>query len=142
LYQDSLAIFKEIGNQWGVIAARTKLGYVVAELGETEAAREYFSDSLQLALDIQAMPGMMDALVGLASLLINSGDAGREQALEILALVLSHPASSRDNQDRSARLLAELEPQLPAETVKAVRTRERTKTLEIVVKEVLGEGKG
>jgi hypothetical protein len=92
-----------------------------------------------MALDIQARQDIVDALVGLASLLINSGEAGREHALEILALALNHPASSRENQDRAARLLAELQPQLPAEAVKAVRTRERANTLEMLVKAALGE---
>jgi hypothetical protein len=70
------------------------------------------------------------------------GDAEREQALEILALALSHPASSRDNQDRAARLLAEVEHQLPPGLVKEVQSRERVGTLEAVVRRVLGEGKG
>ncbi|MBE7555297.1 MAG: tetratricopeptide repeat protein [Anaerolineales bacterium] len=138
LYQESLSIFKEIGNQWGAISARTKLGYVTS-LDDIQTARDYFSEALKVALNIQAIPGALDALVGLASLLIKTGGAEREQALEILALALSHPASSRDNQDRAARLLAEVEPQFSAATVKAVRTRGQVNTLETVVRAVLSK---
>lgn len=143
LYQESLTIFKEIGNQWGTITARTKLGYVVYELGESELAGEYFRESLKLAMNIQALPGAIDALVGLASLLLKADKMEQgEQALEILTLALNHPASSRDNQDRAARLLAEVEPQLPTETVKTFRPRKQAKTLEFVVKKILGDGRG
>lgn len=138
LYKESLSIFKEIGNQWGAISARTKLGYVTS-LDDIQTARDYFSEALKMALNIQAIPGALDALVGLASLLVKAGGAEREQALEILALALSHPASSRDNQDRAARLLAEVEPQLSAGTVKAVRTRGQINTLETVVGAVLSK---
>ncbi|GIK38497.1 MAG: transcriptional activator [Chloroflexota bacterium] len=139
LYEESLSIFKEIGNQWGAISARTKLGYVASQLDDVQTARDYFGEALQMALNIQAIPGALDALVGLASLLIKAGGAEREQALEILALALSHPASSRDNQDRAARLLAGVEPQFPTGTIKAVRARGQVNTLETVVKAVLSK---
>jgi tetratricopeptide (TPR) repeat protein len=140
LYEESLAIFKEIGNQWGVISAQTKLGAVAGKLGDSLTARTYLKEALKLALNIHAIPLVMDALVGWAALLIKGGQT--EQALEILTLTLSHSASSRENQDRAARLLAELEPQLPKEAGKVKQTRDRTSTLEMMVKRVLGEGKG
>jgi hypothetical protein len=112
---------------------------VTSHLDDAQTARDYFSEALQMALNIQALPGALDALVGLASLLIKTGDAEREQALEILALALSHPASSRDNQDRAARLLAELEPLLPASAVKTLPIRNQANALEILVKRVLAE---
>jgi len=139
LYEESLAIFKEIGNQWGVISAKIKLGIITDKLGETPAARVYLNQALKLALDIQAIPLVMDTLVGWAALLVKGGQV--EQALEILALTLSHPASSRENQDRAARLLAELEPQLPKEAGQTKQTRDRTRTLEMMVKKILREGK-
>ncbi|HXV43248.1 MAG TPA: hypothetical protein VEC96_09310, partial [Anaerolineae bacterium] len=127
--------------QWGSVFSRTKLGYVACELGDYQAAGDYFGESLKMALDIQAMPSVIDALVGLASLLIKTGNTEQEQALEILALALSHPASSRDNQDRAAVLLAELESQLPAGMVKAMQTRGQTRTLEMMAQEILGKGR-
>jgi tetratricopeptide (TPR) repeat protein len=142
LYQESSAIFKEIGNQWGSVFSSAKLGYVTCELGDYQAAGDYFGQSLKMALDIQAMPSVMDALVGLASLLIKTGDAEQEQVLEILALALSHPASSRDIQDRAARLLAELQPRLPAGVAKAIQTRGQGSTLEAIAQKMLAEGRG
>jgi hypothetical protein len=56
-------------------------------------------------------------------------------------LALSHPASSRDNQDRAAHLLAELEPQLPVGMVKAIQIRGQARTLEMVAQEILGKGR-
>lgn len=141
LYQESLSIFKEIGNQWGAISARTKLGYVTSQLADTQTARDYFNEALKMAMNIQAIPGALDALVGLASLLIKAGDAEREQVLEILALALGHPASSRDNQDRATRLLTELETQLSTETKKGLRIKSQIPSLEKIVKNLLAEGR-
>lgn len=139
LYTESLAIFKEIGNQWGIISAWIKLGLAAGKLDEPVTARAYLSEALKLAQDSQAIPLVMDALVGWAALLVKEGQ--NEQALEILALTLSHPASSRDNQDRAARLVAELEPRLSAEAVKGRRPRSRTDTLEIITRKLLTEAR-
>jgi hypothetical protein len=77
----------------------------------------------------------LDILVGLAALLIKAGEWG--QALKLLRVGLSHPASSRDNQDRAARLLAELEPQLPAGLAAKIETGDPAAALEMMVQEIL-----
>jgi predicted ATPase/DNA-binding SARP family transcriptional activator len=135
LYQESLAIFREIGAQWGSISAQTKLGNVAGELGEVEAARAAFRQALRLALSLKAVPAVLDILVGLAALLIKAGEWS--QALKLLRVGLSHPASSRDNQDRAARLLAELEPQLPAGLAAKIETGDPAAALETMVQEIL-----
>jgi tetratricopeptide (TPR) repeat protein len=137
LYQESRSIFKEIGNQWGLITASTRLGYVTNHLGDTETARDYFYSALKMSIAIQAVPGALDALLGLASLWIKTGQGSQAEAMEILALALSHPASSRDHQNKAARLLADLQPY--SGTAQAVRTGEQVETLEIVAKRILGE---
>jgi hypothetical protein len=61
----------------------------------------------------------------------------KEQAVEWLALVLSHPASRQDTKDRAARLLAELESQLLSQVSAAARARGQTRSLEAVAAEIL-----
>lgn len=133
LFQESLTIFKEIGNQWGVISTQIKLGYVAEMLEENAVAKGYFKDALALALEIQAVPLLLDALAGLALLMITEGNSDQEFVLELLALILNHPASSQDTRDRAARLLAELEPQLPVQA----QLGQPAKTLEALVVKLL-----
>jgi hypothetical protein len=58
-------------------------------------------------------------------------------ALELLLVVLNHPASFQKTKNRASDLRAELEAQLTSRQVEAVRERAQTKTLETVVEEVL-----
>ncbi|MCB0210432.1 MAG: tetratricopeptide repeat protein [Anaerolineae bacterium] len=134
LYQESLAIFEEIGNQWGIISTRNKLGYVSNELDEIEAAADHFAVALTLAESIQAVPAMLDAVVGMVALHIKRGDFAWPPILEGLALALNHPVSSRSNQDRAARLLAELEPLLPNDTVSNLHAMSKSRTIEDIVR--------
>jgi hypothetical protein len=90
---------------------------------------------LRLALSLKIVPAVLDILVGLAALLIKAGEWS--QALKLLRVGLSHPASSRDNQDRAARLLAELEPQLPAGLAAKIETGDPATALETMVQEIL-----
>ncbi len=139
LYQESLTIFREIGNQAGLIMAQTKLGHVARALRQDSAAQGYFAEALKMAAAIQAVPAVLDALMGLVPLLMVEGEAEQKQALEILTLILNHPATSQDNRARAARLLAKLEPQLSAEEVRVARTRGQSSTLEMMVKKIVGE---
>jgi tetratricopeptide (TPR) repeat protein len=139
LYRESLAIFKEIGNQLGLISAQTKLGQLFLARGTYSTAAEHFIEALKLALDIQAVGAAWDALAGLAAVLIKGGEAEQKQALEILTLLLNHPSSTSEQRKVAAQLLAELEPQIPAEVVKTAHRRGRISTVEVLVKRLVGE---
>lgn len=76
-----------------------------------------------------------DALVGLASLQAKQGDP--ERALELLLVVLNHPASLQITRNRASQQCAELEAKLVIQQVDSARVRAQSKTLEAVVEEVL-----
>lgn len=139
LYGESLATFQEIGNQMGIISSNIKLGFNADELDDYTAARTYFHQALQIGVKIQALPAVLDALVGAATLIIHTAPGKLQQAVEIIALAFNHPASSRDNQDRAARLLAELETRLPPETIKAAQTAALSPNLEQLVQTILAD---
>ncbi|MGE5225166.1 MAG: hypothetical protein ACM3PY_22235, partial [Omnitrophica WOR_2 bacterium] len=81
---------------------------------------------------------VLEALAGLASLQPKRGDM--TLALELLLVVLNHPASLQDTRNRANHLRAELEAQLTRQQVEAVRERVRVNTFEAVVEEVLKQG--
>jgi hypothetical protein len=75
-------------------------------------------------------------LVGAAVL---AAEGGIEKALELLALVLCHPASWQLVKDRALPLVAELEAELPPEAAAAARERGRARDLDTTVAELLAE---
>jgi hypothetical protein len=60
-----------------------------------------------------------------------------EHALELLLMVLSHPASLQETKNRADRLLPELEAQLTRQQVEAAQTRATAKTFEAAVEEIV-----
>ena len=135
LYQESLSIFKAIGSQWGLIASLTNLGSTACALMDYAAAKSAFKEALTLAMEIQALPLALNALVGVTQLLLKTEQI--DSALMTLTLILNHPAASRGNQDKAAQFLAELEPQLSAEMIQLAQSKVQDKTLEAVVGEIV-----
>ena len=66
-----------------------------------------------------------------------SGDADREQSVELLALVQRHPASEQETRDRANRLLNELKSSLSPETVAVAQERGKARELDTILVEML-----
>lgn len=131
LYQRSLTIFEEIGNQLGIITSLTNLGKVFCSLGELQLARQQFRRAVELALANRVMPKVLDVFTGVAELWLEEGKQG--QTLELLSLVVNHPASSRENQDKAAHWLS----QLSAEISPTIHPDEQDRRVEAMIKEIL-----
>jgi hypothetical protein len=142
LYNEGLAISKELGDQWNIALSLNHLGQITHALGELQEAKQYFLTALKTAMEAQAAPITLDALVGLVILLVKeqadtaqSKLANKEQAMEWLALVLNHPASRQDTKNRASQLLAEL----PSSIIATAQERGQSRKLEEVVAEILAE---
>jgi predicted ATPase/DNA-binding SARP family transcriptional activator len=130
LLQKSLALRREIGFPRGVAVALNNLGHVTTALKEYEPSKAYYYEALQIARDIQTTPLTLEALGGLAVVFAN--ESRLEQALELLELVLAHPASNKETRDRAGGLLG----QLRGETT-PIRAIVSARAVEAVVGEVL-----
>jgi predicted ATPase/DNA-binding SARP family transcriptional activator len=139
LHQESMEIFKEIGDQWGVAYALNGLGYATGALGERDAAENHFCEALKIAFEIETLPVAMEALVGLATLLHTGNQRETERALEWLEFVRQHPASSYETKVKAEQLITEIEEMLPARVVKAAQSRGQADKLEVLVEEILGK---
>jgi len=104
-------------------------------LGNEAEAGRVWREALRIASDIHGAPVALEALAGLASLQAKQGD--REHALDLLLLVVKHPASLHETKDRAAQLRAELEAQLTSQQVEAAQSRARATTFEAAVEEIL-----
>lgn len=139
--QESLVRYQEIGNQYGVASALCHLGYVACAVGSDryQEAGQYFKQALEITTRIGANPLTLNILVGLATLLTTAepGDAEREQAVELLALALHHPASEQETKDRARWLLNKLVASLSPESVAAAQERGKAEKLDTVLLEML-----
>lgn len=141
--REALAIWKGLGIQVEIAATMCHLGHVVCAMGgdKNDEARQHLQQSLEIAMTIGARPVALNALVGWAMWLSagESENAAPERAIELLALVLHHPASEQETKDRATRLLAELESSLPPESIVAAQERARVRSLDAVAEEILND---
>lgn len=106
LCEESLVLKQTLGNRRSVSISLINLGEITCLLGEYDTSRRTYHEALRLTLTIQAQPLTLDALVGLANLLLE--DAQSEQAVRLLQLAQHHPASSSETQERAIQQLAAL----------------------------------
>jgi predicted ATPase/transcriptional regulator with XRE-family HTH domain len=128
LHQESLALSRAIGNKRAIAISLNQLGLVRHALGDDRASRHAFDEALTTALEIEMIPLALEVLVGLAALLAQ--EETPEQAIELLALTLRHPAAGRRTRERADRLLSELTAGLPPEVVAAAQARGQAGTLD------------
>jgi predicted ATPase len=143
LLLEGVAIFRDIDDHWGLTTTLNQLGQSCCALGEYEASWRYLSEGLQLAYQSSLLPIVLDILLNLADLLVQvksfqlSKNNPQIEAVEILALVINHPASEQATKDRAIQLLAEREPELPADAIAMAIKRSRSRTLEATVAAIL-----
>jgi tetratricopeptide (TPR) repeat protein len=131
----SLDVFNEFVTGWDIVLSLVYLGEIKAAAGDLLEARRLFLEALPMALEVQAIPLALDALIGLAYLAARAGQA--EQALALSSCVSCHPASTQEAKDQAAQLGADLEAQLTTEQLEAVQARAQAKSLEVTVRELL-----
>jgi predicted ATPase/DNA-binding CsgD family transcriptional regulator len=94
-YQESEALLRELNTPGYLASILSNLGFTFLHLGEIEPARARFHESMAIYQDVQNKRGMMDDLVGLAAIAIQTGipDAG-VRLLAAAESVSGLPASS------------------------------------------------
>jgi len=135
LFLKAVDTFTELGGRFYIGQGLAQMGQSLFALGNDAEAERVWRESLRIAAEIRGMPVALEALVGLASLRAKRGDT--TPALELLLIVLNHPASLQETKDRAAGLRAELEVQLTRQQVEAAQGRAQAKTFEAAVDELL-----
>jgi predicted ATPase len=136
LYEESLSIFYDIGDKRGMASSFNWLGDVFRETGNYDDAWAQYKQALRLAMDIRAMPLVLDILDGVAALLVRNGEL--ERALQLLLTTLEHPAMEKLNQNEAGSLMALLESELSQEAIDAARTRSLGVKVETIVRQLVG----
>jgi hypothetical protein len=58
LYEESLAIFRRLGNRQGTAALLNQLGSLVLDLGDASGARAYFDEALSIYRELRNQEGV------------------------------------------------------------------------------------
>jgi len=136
LNMEVIRIGREIGWADGSLCGPfAELGHAILALGEVAEAREYLRRGLHGAIEGGFWSVALNALVGVASISAQHGEP--ERAVELLALVLHHPAADQVTRDRAQKLLTELESELTPEAFAAATARGRVRELEEVAAGIL-----
>ena len=152
--QEAWDLAKQLGKKAEVSWILAGLGEAALSLGNFQAARNYLLE----ALETTRIPIALIAIMNWAMLLKKEADlpaAGvaasqealanheqKQQAVEILSLVLNHPATPQVYKDKAAPLLAGLEAELPPEAMAAARERGQARTFDTAVEEILAANAG
>ncbi|MCK6623743.1 MAG: helix-turn-helix domain-containing protein [Anaerolineae bacterium] len=118
----SLDVFNDLVRGWDIVRSLIYLGQAKAATGDWCEARRIFLQALRIAMEAQAIPLVLDTLVGLAYLQAQAGEV--EQALKLSTCVLGHPAGAQEAKDRAEQLVAGLEAQLTPEQLEAFQSQE------------------
>ena len=135
MFRKSLDTFTELGGRWWVARVLAEMGLSFFALENDAEAERVWRESLRIAIETRGTPVALEALAGLASLQAKRGNL--EHALELLLIVLNHPASVQGTKDRATRLRTELEVQLTSQQIETVHGRVQAKTFEATVEEIL-----
>lgn len=131
-YEESLTLARSIGNRRGVATTLVNLGNVARARGENDRAMAYYQDGLRHAREIEAVPTLLEGLVGLAAL-----QPDPLRALEWLGLVLNHPATYEGTRKVAAPVLERLKITLPADHIEAGLARGTSLDLHAAVADAL-----
>jgi predicted ATPase/DNA-binding SARP family transcriptional activator len=121
LYEQSVALYREINDRGGLATAIKGLGDVALRQGQHRQAEQHYQQALQIALDIQYLPLVFSLFLSIGNLFLQTGR--QVTGLNLLALVLHHPASDYTHQEQArqlrARQLEQLEPGTKASVLSA-----------------------
>lgn len=116
------------------------LGNAECSLGKLQDARHHLFEALDLEVARKRKGHILLTLVGVARLLAAEGN--KRRALELLGLVLHHPASWQWAKIQASPVMAQLEADLSPEEVSAHLERGRMLDLDTVAAELLLEMRG
>lgn len=81
LWQESLALYRQLGDRWGMAWSLSVLGHLLGELGEYLAARQYLQESLAIQQEIGNRRGLAGALNNLGHVLYLLGEYAEARVL-------------------------------------------------------------
>jgi predicted ATPase/DNA-binding CsgD family transcriptional regulator len=120
-FRESLAMYREINDKGGVAAALEGMGVHACATSNFRSAGQYFHDAIQTAIEIQYLPLMISIAINVSKLWILTGQV--ERSVELLTVVLNHPASGGEVKKNTENLLARCRAEIQLKVYKAAEKR-------------------
>jgi tetratricopeptide (TPR) repeat protein len=127
LFEESLAIYRDIDYRWGVASSLNRLGSIAANSGDYDRGAKVLLDALKTAIDARAQMVALASLVAMAQLLNKTGS--KITALEYATIAIHHPASDGQTYYIAERIAEHIRPALPPAIYD--ETVERGKAMEL-----------
>ncbi len=144
--REGLTIATEMGHLDHLAYNLLCLGAAACGLNDFRASRDYLIKSLKISWQAQIITQVTTALFYFAMLLARENDRTevtepvklqqKIRALELLALVIHHPACWQPIKDRAAHLQAQLEAAVPPDLVNAAKIRAKDRQIEEIVRDL------
>jgi predicted ATPase/transcriptional regulator with XRE-family HTH domain len=131
----SLEIFGEYIVGWDIARALSYLGDATVLSGDLTEARKIYLNALRLAVDIKAIPIALDSLLGLAQILIETGETGN--GLRLSNFVFNHIASPQESVNRAKYLNVEAKAKLTDQEIESARVWSENQSIESILEELL-----
>jgi tetratricopeptide (TPR) repeat protein len=136
LLEDSILIWREIGDLASMAQSLNNLGNAFLETNEPHEAQKCFIEALSVAKNAGLIPVMLDALLGNATLRASEGL--HESAVRTLAYIKAHQASTQVTKRRAEKLYTEFGSKLPAWETETLSGAVHEQVLDQLVQDVLG----
>ncbi|MGE5139486.1 MAG: ATP-binding protein, partial [Rudaea sp.] len=134
LYRKSLMLFEQVGERWSTIVTLNQLGAALFASHRDDEAGEVFRRALALATQTQLMPGILNALAGMAEWHLKKGRC--ETALLILTKVLDEPSLVEPSRERAQRTRSEAVQGMRQDEITGALHRAKDMSLEALAKEL------
>ena len=133
--KESIQHFREAGDAWFLAHALNFEGKLALAAGESEQAEQSFREAGKVALTTQALPMLLDAMIGLAMLDAEQGQP--ERALLLVMQIVENPSSTQDTKNRSEKLRDVLLKQLSETQIESAKARLQHTSFDSLVHELL-----
>lgn len=137
LLAESLLLFEELDDPHGAAVASANLAEIDLLEQNLAAARDEWARALRLAREVGAVPLVLDALVGIAAVLAQTGES--ERAYELAAIALEHEATWKETLDAAHELLEAIHPGESSDPTVVIPRHARPLSWEQAAAELLGE---
>lgn len=131
-FEESLAIARAIGNRHGVAKTLPNLAEAALGRGNHDEAIDLYYQALQAAHEIDALPIVMESLLGLAKILPD-----HRRAITYLRLIANHDAASKQLRQSASTVLDELKEKVEEDDYEAALEEGEVLTLTDVVERAL-----
>lgn len=119
--RESIVLCEAIGNRRSSASTHVLLGNIMRLQGLTDEAATLYKRALKIALEIDALPSLMDGLTGLSQVTDD-----KHKAMEWLGMILNHPATFEGTREQAEEARQAVSEGMTPEAVEACLERGKT----------------